>query len=449
MNAEELNSWLTANRIGEVSCLIPDLNGSARGKSMTPTLFLDAHKNQSLRIPEATYAINAHGEFTTNDFIDESEKDLAMIGDLSTLHLIPWAKENTACVICDGYSVDGTPSPIAPRQVLKGVVSRFHDLGLEPIIGPEVEFYLIAKFEETIAEPHPPKGASGLAEFGQYAYSLDAIDEFDDFFEELYDFAEVQNIEIDTIIHEEGPCQFEINLKHSTALQVADQLFLFKRLARHAAKRHGFFVTFMAKPYAEEMGSSIHLHQSLVDLKTGNNVFANDDGSDSELFSHYIGGLQRFTPSAMPLIAPYTNSYNRFEAYMSAPTNVHWGRDNRTVGLRVPESSPAARRIENRIPGSDVNPYLAIAASLVCGLIGIEEKIARKSEFIGQSAEDNRRTLPKTLTEAVGEFRACEELRKYLGEALVSTFADVKQDEYEHRSSVLSPWDVRYLMVNA
>ena len=449
MDTEELGKWLSAHQIGEVSCLIPDLNGTARGKSMTPALFLDAYKNESLRIPEAAYAINAHGEFTTNDFIDESEKDLLMAPDLETLHIVPWAKESTACIICDGYAVGGPPSPIAPRQVLKDVVERYHQLGLEPIVGPEVEFYLIDRFEDTISEPRPPKGASGLAEFGQYAYSLDAIDEFDDFFEELYDFAEAQNIDIDTNIHEEGPCQFEINLKHSTALKVADQLFLFKRLARHAAKRHGFFVTFMAKPYAEESGSSIHLHQSLVDLQTNKNVFANEDGSDSELFSYYIGGLQRYIPSAMPLIAPYTNSYNRFEAYMSAPTNVHWSRDNRTVGLRVPESSASARRIENRIPGSDINPYLAIAASLMCGLMGIEEKIKRKPEFIGQSAEDSRRALPKTLTEAVSKFRNSEGMRTYFGEALVTTYADVKQEEYEHRSSVLSPWDVRYLMVNA
>ena len=448
MTADELHEWLKSNKIGEVSCLLPDFNGVARGKSMTPGLFESAFRDQSLRIPEAAYTINAHGDMTTNDHIDETEKDLILNCDLSTIHTAPWTRDNTACVICDGLLMNQVPSPIAPRQVLQNIVDRYRQLGLRPVVGPEVEFYLISQFQETITAPKPPRGASGLPESGQYAYSLDAIDDFDAFFEELYEFSEIQNISIDTIIHEEGPCQFELNLRHGDAINVADQLFLFKRLSRHVARRHGIFVTFMAKPYAEESGSSMHLHQSIVDIETGRNVFANEAGEDSELFAHYIGGLQKFTRAAMPLIAPYTNSYNRFEAYMSAPTNVNWSRENRTVGFRVPESSATSRRIENRIPGSDVNPYLAIAASLVCGLIGIENKIERKPEFIGQGGEDERGALPKTLTESLAGFRESKELRNYLGVPLVTTFADVKQSEYEHRESILSPWDVRYLMVN-
>lgn len=448
MNIDEISDWLRQHDIGEVSCLVPDFGGTARGKSMTPSLFLSGHANNSLRIPEGAYAINAHGEFTYNDYIANTERDLILVCDLSTVHIAPWTKDNTACVICDGYSAPGKPFPIAPRQVLKNVFELYNQKGWRPIVGPEVEFYLIAKFEDTILEPTTPKGASGLAEFGQHTYSLDAIDEFDEFFEDLYDFCEIQNIEVDTLIHEDGPCQFEINLRHTDALKVADQLFLFKRLARQVAKRHGIFVTFMAKPYAEECGSSIHLHQSVVEAETGRNIFSNEDGSDSELFSHYIGGLQKMLPFAMPLIAPYTNSYTRFEAFMSAPTNVHWGRENRTVGLRAPESSAAARRIENRLSGSDVNPYLAIAASLICGYIGMDESIPRKEEFRGQSYGDNSQDLPKTLSEAVKLFRASEDLRKYLGAPLIETFADVKEAENNHRSSVLSPWDVRYLMVN-
>ncbi|MEM8935169.1 MAG: glutamine synthetase family protein [Pseudomonadota bacterium] len=448
MNANELKGWLSENGVSEVSCLAPDMNGAARGKSMTPALFSSTLDNQNLRIPEATYAINVHGDFTMNEFVDETEKDAILIPDLSTLHIAPWAKDKTACVICDGFSVDGAPSPIAPRQILKNIIERYNTLGLDPVVGPEVEFYLIKKYKDTILEPEPPKGASGLAEFGQHAFSLDAIDEFDGFFETLYEFAKVQDIPVDTIVHEEGTCQFEINLKHGNALEVADKLFLFKRLARHAAKRHGIFVTFMAKPYADDCGSSMHLHQSLVERETRRNVFANDDGSDSEFFSYYIGGIQNHMNEAMPLIAPYTNSFNRYQAYMSAPTNLHWSRENRSVGLRVPQTAAPARRVENRIPGSDVNPYLAIAASLVCGLIGIENRQERTAEFIGQSAEDKRQALPKTLREALGQFRASEILRDYLGEAFVKTFADVKQAEQENRSSVLSPWDVRYLMVN-
>lgn len=448
MNESDLEAWLTRHNIGEVSCVVADFSGAARGKYMTPASFLSADRQKSLRIPETTYAINVHGKFTSNQHVDQVEQDLVLVCDLETVHVTPWAKDETACVICDGYRIDGTPSPIAPRQVLKNIVELYRERGLEPIVGPEVEFYLIRKFEDFVMELKPPRGASGLLEFGQHTYSLDAIDEFDDFFEDLYDFAEAQGIEIDTIIHEDGPCQFEINLKHGDALKIADHLFMFKRLARQVAKRHDIFITFMAKPYAEMSGSSMHLHQSVVDRDTGKNVFSDEDGSDSEMFSHYIGGLQEHLPSAMPLIAPYTNSYNRFAAYMSAPTNVHWGRENRTVGLRVPESIPAARRVENRIAGSDTNPYLVIATSLACGYIGLDQAIPRKEEFIGQSAKSLSRVLPKTLTEALAKFRNSKELRRIIGDPMVDTFADVKQSEYDHRSSVLSPWDVNYLLVN-
>lgn len=448
MKSKELAAWLRENKVSEVSCIVPDFSGTARGKSMTPSLFLDGYENKTLRIPEGAYAIGVHGEFTYNRHIDDSERDLVLYCDTSTIHRIPWTKDTTAAVICDGLLGDGTPFPVAPRQVLKNVINLFGEHGWQPVVGPEVEFYLIAQFEDTVLKPRAPKGASGVAEFGQYTYSLDAVDDFDEFFEALYEYCDVQGIQLDTLIHEDGPCQFEINLKHGDALKIADQLFLFKRLSRHVAKRFGFFVTFMAKPYADECGSSIHLHQSVIETKTGRNIFSNEDGSDSDVFEHYIGGLQKFLPAAMPLFAPYTNSYTRFEAYMSAPTNVHWGRENRTVGLRVPESGPSARRVENRICGSDVNPYFAIAASLLCGYLGIIGKVDRRPEFLGQSYLDKSGELPASLADALREFRHCEEFRRYLGDPLVDTYADAKQHEYEDRSRVLSPWDVRYLMLN-
>lgn len=449
MNLKELKQWMGDQRIGDLSCLTPDMGGAARGKNMTPALFLSSLENKSLRIPEATYTISVHGEMIYSDHVMRTERDLVLAPDLSTVHIAPWNTDATAAVICDAVTDQGAPFDLAPRQVLRNVVERFHQEGWTPIVGPEIEFYLIARFSDVVHEPRAPDGASGLREFGQHVYSLDAIDEFDKLFEELYQFCEIQNIQLDTLIHEDGPCQFEVNIHHGEAMNVADQLFLFKRLARHVAKRHGLFVTFMAKPYADQSGSSIHLHQSVVDRKTGANIFADAAGEDTDQFRHYIGGLQAHLPSAMPLLAPYTNSYNRFEAFMSAPTNTHWGRENRTVGLRVPSSGTDARRVENRISGADINPYLAIAASLVCGYIGMIEKIEPRAEYVGEGYEDRERPLPATLTESVEAFSRSEALKAYLGEGFVDTYAAIKRAEYEHRSSVLSPWDVRFLMVNA
>ncbi len=450
MNSDELRDWMQANRVGEVSCLVPDMSGAVRGKSMAPGLFLDGLEHRSLRIPEAAYAINVQGETVFSEHVDQMERDLVLRPDLSTVHLAPWNKDSTACMICDGVDEANRPYELAPRQVLRRVLELYAEQGWKPIVGPEVEFYLIGEYSDSDLRPKVPLGSSGQREYGQHLYSIDAIDEFDDLFEELYNFSELQGIELDTLIHEDGPCQFEVSVRHGEALRIADQLFLFKRMTRQVAKRHGVFATFMAKPYADESGSAIHLHQSVVDLGTGKNVFSDAHGGDTTLFRHFIGGLQRYLPEAMVLLAPYTNSYNRFEAYMSAPTNTHWSRENRTVGLRVPQSSAAARRVENRIPGADINPYLSLAGSLLCGFAGMVEGVEPRPEWVGHGYDstDKSSALPTALNDAVVNFLGSQMFRKYLGDAFVETYANMKRAEYDHRSGVLSPWDIRYLLVN-
>ncbi len=448
MDFKDLEDWLRRNRVADVACLIPDITGTARGKSMTPALFLNGIKHGGLRIPETVYAISVQGEIIFSSHIASTERDLVLAPDLSTIHLAPWNNEPTASLICDSMSDQRVPTAIAPRQVLRNVVNLYKEQGWTPIVGPEIEFYLIDKYKDVILEPRAPGGRSGLPEFGQHVYSLDAIDEFDKLFEELYQFSEIQRIDLDTLIHEDGPCQFEVNIRHNEAMSVADQMFLFKRLARHVALRQNMFVTFMAKPYADCSGSSIHLHQSVIDSKSKKNIFSNGDGADSDLFRHFIGGLQTYLPAAMPLLAPYTNSFNRFEAFMSAPTNTHWSRENRTVGLRVPASAPEARRVENRIPGADINPYLGVAASLACGFIGMMEKIEPRDEYLGEGYQDRERPIPKSLIDSVENFAKSKALRLALGESFVDTYCSIKRSEYEHRSSVLSPWDVRFLMTN-
>ena len=215
----------------------------------------------------------------------------------------------------------------------------------------------------------------------------------------MYSFCEAQDIEIDTLIHESGAAQMEINLLHGYPMSLADQAFLFKRTAREAAMRHKMYATFMAKPMAKEPGSAMHLHQSIVDAKTRKNIFSNADGSPSRavLLGH-IAGLQKYLPGAMSLFAPNVNSYRRISRYSSAPINVHWGYDNRTAGLRVPMSGAEARRVENRVGGADANPYLAIAASLACGYLGMIEGL-KPSEPIAGSAYDLAIALPRTLAE--------------------------------------------------
>ncbi|MEO0697916.1 MAG: glutamine synthetase family protein [Pseudomonadota bacterium] len=448
MEVHELKSWFAQHEVDDVGLLIPDMSGAVRGKSMTASLFLNGIETGGLRIPESVFSINLQGETVFNDHIRHTENDLFLKPDLNTTHLEPWNADPTACFICDTYRQSGQAYELAPRTILKNVLSLYAEQGWTPVVGPEIEFYLIAKFDETILEPESPLGRSGMRDYGQHVLSLDAIDDFAPLFDDLYKYCEIQNIGIETLIHEDGPCQFEVNIHHGDALLMADQLYLFKRLMRQVALNHDMFVTFMAKPYSEESGSSIHLHQSVIDAKTGKNIFSTEDGSDTDLFLSHIGGLQTYLPEALPLLAPYTNSYNRFEAYMSAPTNTHWSRENRTVGFRVPSTSPSARRVENRIAGSDINPYLAIAASLLCGYIGMVEKRAPREEYIGEGYTNRDHRLPLSLLLSLENLEKSSAMRKYLGDSFVETFAFIKRTEHEHRAGMLSPWDVRYLITN-
>ncbi len=192
----------------------------------------------------------------------------------------------------------------------------------------------------------------------------------------------------------------EMNFNHGDPMALADQTFLFKRTVREAGLRHKVYATFMAKPMQHEPGSSMHVHQSVVDSKNGRNLFARKNGEDSALFHHYIGGLQKYLPAVMPILGPNVNSYRRLMPYSDAPINTHWGYDNRTVGLRVPQSDPRGRRVENRIAGADANPYLAIAASLACGYLGMVEKLSPRPPVDG-SAYRLAHSLPRTLYDAL------------------------------------------------
>jgi glutamine synthetase len=191
----------------------------------------------------------------------------------------------------------------------------------------------------------------------------------------------------------------------------------------------------------------MHIHQSIVDLKTGKNVFSGPDGTPTQLFFSHIAGLQRYLPAAMALLAPNVNSYRRITRFQVAPINVQWGYDNRTAGLRVPMSDAQSRRVENRLSGADANPYLAKAASLACGYLGMIEGLSPTDPITG-SAHDMPFSLPRNLDEAIRGLRECDPLIEILGEAFVSAFTLVKEAEYEVFLQVISSWEREHLLLN-
>jgi glutamine synthetase len=446
-NLEEARAWLEVRRIEDIECITPDMAGVARGKMMPSKKFLD---RSTLALPGSVFMQTISGYYPeeTDDFhYPPQDGDLRLIPDLSTLSVVPWESDPTAQVICDMVDQQGEPVEYTPRNVLKRVVKAYGAKGLKPVVAPEIEFYLVKTNANPDLRLEPPIGRSGRAVAGGQGYSIAGINEFDELIDDIYHFSESQGLEIETLIHEEGAAQLEINLHHGDPVALADQVFMFKRTIREAALKHGMYATFMAKPMQGQPGSAMHIHQSVLDIETGKNVFSNEDGSQSETFMSFIGGMQHYLPKTLLMMAPYVNSYRRMTTNTSAPVNVLWGYDNRTTGLRVPISDPAGRRLENRIPSSDANPYLALAASLACGLLGMEQQIVPDSA-VASSANEGSNDLPRGLLEAVALFEADDSLKEVLGKEFIATYAAIKHGEFETFMEVISPWEREFLLLN-
>jgi len=441
----DIQQFLKDHAITEVEAIVPDMAGVARGKIMPAAKYAE---DEGMRLPESIFLQTVTGEYPDDDSsIHPSEIDIVLTGDPRTIRVVPWAAEPTAQVIHDCTYDDGRPVPMAPRYVLRRVLELYSARGWRPVVAPELEFFLVEPNTDADYPLKPPVGRSGRPEIGRQAYSIAAVNEFDPLFDDIYAFCEAQDLDIDTLIHEAGAAQMEINLNHGDALDLADQAFLFKRTAREAAIRHKMYATFMAKPLAGEPGSAMHIHQSIVDAKTGDNVFSDAEGKPTALFASHIAGLQKYLPAAMSLFAPNVNSYRRITRYNSAPINVQWGFDNRTAGLRVPVAEPQARRVENRLGGADANSYLAIAASLACGYLGMIEGL-KPTEPITGSAYDLPFALPMTLADALALLRGCKPLVELFGERFVAAYGAVKENEYETFSRVISSWEREHLLLN-
>jgi glutamine synthetase len=315
-----------------------------------------------------------------------------------------------------------------------------------PVVAPEVEFSLLNPHSDPNAEAEPPQGRLGRREGARQPYSIDTMNDFEPFINDLYKYCEDQGIRIDTLSQEMGPAQFEINFLHGNPIELADQVFLFKRTVREAAIEHEMHATFLAKPMREEAGSALHIHQSVVD-KSGDNIFSTKDGEPSEFFYGFMGGLQTYMPQAMLMFAPYVNSYRRFLNPWSSPVNLSGAMDNRTVGLRVPDSGPENRRIENRLAGSDVNPYLVIAATLACGYLGMMEGL-KPTEAVEGSAYGEDFSLHRHIYVATEALRASDAMRSMLGEGFVDLYCALKDDEYREFQEIITPWEREILMFN-
>jgi glutamine synthetase len=408
-----------ARGVSDVECLFPDVSGYPRGKLMPASAFASGAE---LRIAQAIPMQCVTGDYSYDPIFPDQDPDVLLVPDYATVKPVPWASVPRALAIHDCHELTGEPCQFAPRTILKDVMARYERRGLRPVVAPEIEFYLTAPNADASQPLRAPAMRAGRTEAGQSAFSLGTLNEHAAFWDEFR--AALQGL-----------------------LVVADQAFLFKYAAKETALKHGMNAVFMAKPIAHQPGSSMHLHQSLVDAD-GRNVFSNADGGESDLFRQYIAGLQANLPKLMLLFAPFVNSYRRFVKGSQAPVNFHWGYDNRTAGLRIPRSGPAARRVENRVAGADANPYLVIAATLAAGLDGIERALS-PTEPMNDSAYEQAHTLARTFVAAHNDFLGDGVAVRLLGERFVKAYASVKEVEFESWLAEIGAWERRYLVAQA
>ncbi len=444
--AESLAAWLREKSVAEVECVTSDFAGVGRGKVMPASKFTQF---SPIYLPTTIFFLTITGSYPDLEHFRgyATDADLQLRPDLSSTRAVPWASDPSVQVIHDVCDRRGRLVEFAPRSVLRRVLALYAKKGWRPVVAPELEFYLTKPNTDPDYPLEPPIGRSGRTGAKSQAYSIAATDEYDRVIEHIYEYAAAQNLEIDTIIQEAGAAQLEINLNHGHPLELADQVFFFKRLIREAALRCGCYATFMAKPMEEQPGSAMHIHQSVVSVETGKNIFSRKDGLPSKSFYHFIGGQQTYFRAATPLVAPYVNSYRRLVPHLTAPINLDWGQDNRTTGLRVPIAEAQARRVENRVVGADANPYLAIAACLATGYLGLIEKIEPR-EAVQTDSYDRPRELPNGLLEGLEEFEACEPLQSILGKRFSRLYGAVKHQEYEEFMRVISPWEREHLLLN-
>ena len=370
-----------------------------------------------------------------------------------TLVPAPWLGSDVGQMITSLYELDGTANDLDPRHVLRGVLARFAEDGLTPVVACELEYYLVDPVRTPAGDVELAKSVpAGERPTLHGVYGLREIEDQGGFLRELWATADAQGVPLEGAISEYSPGQLELTLKHGPdALRAADEAVMYKRLAKGVATRHGCEATFMAKPFAGRAGSGLHLHVSVVD-GDGVNIFASDAPDGTPALRHAVGGMRDTLTDAMAIFAPNANSYRRFRANSYAPVAPTWGVNNRTVSLRVPAGPPAGRHIEHRLSGADANPYLALAAMLAGVHHGLSHRIDPGPPVTGNGyAEiiDQGRRLPTTWGVALDRFEQSAIMADYLGGRFAKMFCIVKRTEQDRFEEVVSSLDYDWYLKNA
>lgn len=428
--------WLREHpEVRTIRVAAADLNGVPRGKRM-PARFAQKLFDEGTKFPYSVLNLDIWGEDIEDSplVFQSGDPDGLLLPTERGFLSMPWLDAPTALLPLWMFHPDGRPYEGDPRQALARVVDRYKAAGLVPVVATELEFFLIDDSGRTLRVPPSPR--SGKRRTGGEVLSLRALDAFDQFFTTLYEACEVMDIPADTAISEAGPGQFEINLMHQAdPLKAADDTWLFKMLVKGVARNYGFAASFMAKPYEAWPGNGMHMHFSILNEK-GQNIF--DDGGElgTQALRQAVAGCLRAMPGSTLLFAPHENSYDRLVPNAHAPTGIGWAYENRTAAIRIPSSSPKARRIEHRVAGGDVNPYLTVAAILGAALNGIEDKLEAPEPFKGNAYDQNLEQLPGDWAAAIEAFDASPEIRRIFPEHLIENYLMTKRQELHYMAEL-------------
>lgn len=430
-------NWLKEHpEVKTIRVAAADLNGVARGKRI-PARYASKLLDEGTKFPYSVLNLDIWGEDVEDSplVFESGDPDGLLLPTERGFLPMPWLDAApTALLPLWMFHPDGTPYDGDPRQALARVVDRYKAAGLVPVVATELEFFLIDDSGKTLRVPPSPR--SGKRRTGGEVLSLRALDAFDQFFTSLYDACESMDIPADTAISEAGPGQFEINLMHqSDPLKAADDTWLFKMLVKGVARSYGFAASFMAKPYEAFSGNGLHMHFSVL-TGDGRNIFDNGGEEGTEALRHAVAGCLRAMPGSTLLFAPHENSYDRLVPNAHAPTGIGWAYENRTAAIRIPSGPPRSRRIEHRVAGGDVNPYLTIAAILGSALNGIQDGLEPPAPFKGNAYDKNLDQLPGDWGAAIEAFDTCPEIRRIFPAHLVENYLMTKRQELHYMAEL-------------
>ncbi len=428
-----------------IDLIFPDINGTPRGKRVS----ISAAKKlgSGVYLPASTVTLDVKGEVVEEAGWGQEmgEPDYLCLPITETL--TPTVDPKVGQILLTMMDDTGQqPFQLAPRQVLDKLVKTLHQRHQFPVMAVELEFYLLDTQRSPngdIQLPINPKTCS--REINGEVYNLANLDDYSAFLTDVNAAAAQQNLNISGVLAESAPGQFEINFHHQqNILQLCDHVILTKRMIRQIAKNHGYDVTFMAKPFADEAGNGQHVHVSIVDDKN-HNLFSQPNGEPSDFFYQSLCANIQIAPQAMALLAPHINSYRRFGLGMLTPTVVNWSHNNRSVALRIPPSTADNRRFEHRIAGADVNPYL-LCATVLAGLIYAEKLSA---EQCPPAQAENPEALPQRLSEALKALHASEILTDLLGAAFIDTYITCRANELREFDHFVTPKEIEWMLHSA